>query len=59
VDFDVAWDRRIDGIVDPASGLRANLISRDDLIAAKLVSGKPQDIADVSAIEKAADSGKK
>jgi hypothetical protein len=31
-------------------------ISRDDLIAAKLASGRPQDLADVDAIRKATES---
>jgi hypothetical protein len=44
----------VEGTVDPDSGLTAFFISRDDLIAAKLASGRPQDLADVSAIQKAA-----
>ena len=56
VDFDAAWQRRVEAIVDPASGLKANFISREDLIAGKLASGRPQDIADVDAIRKAAES---
>jgi hypothetical protein len=35
---------------------KANFISRADLIAAKLASGRPQDLADVEAIRKALDS---
>jgi hypothetical protein len=53
IDFDAAWERRVEGVVDPASGLKANFISADDLIAAKLASGRPQDIADADAIRKA------
>ena len=56
VDFDAAWQRRVEAIVDPASGLTANFISREDLIAGKLASGRPQDLADVDAIRKAAES---
>jgi hypothetical protein len=56
VDFDAAWQRRVRDVVDPASGLKANFISADDLIAAKLAAGRPQDIADVDAIRKAAAS---
>ncbi|MBV8093312.1 MAG: hypothetical protein JOY71_08460 [Acetobacteraceae bacterium] len=54
VDFDAAWPRRFRDVIDPASGLKANFISADDLIAAKLAAGRPQDIADVEAIHKAA-----
>ena len=53
VDFDGAWERRVETLIDPTSGLKANFISADDLIASKLASGRPQDIADVDAIRKA------
>jgi Nucleotidyl transferase of unknown function (DUF2204) len=56
VDFGAAWKRRIEDVVDPASGLKASFISADDLIAAKLATARPQDIADVDAIRKAAQS---
>jgi hypothetical protein len=56
VDFDAAWERRVEGVIDTKSGLTAVFISKDDLIAAKLASGRPQDLADVSAIQKALDS---
>jgi hypothetical protein len=56
VDFDAAWERRIETVIDPATGLKANFISADDLIASKLASGRPQDIADADAIRKAAQS---
>ena len=56
VDFDAAWERRVEDVIDAASGLRANFISRDDLIAAKLAAGRPQDLADVDAIKKAGES---
>ncbi len=56
VDFDTAWERRIEGVIDSQSGLMANFISRDDLIAAKLAAGRPQDLADVDAIKRAAES---
>jgi hypothetical protein len=45
VEFDSAWQRRVEDVVDPASGLQATFISRDDLIAAKLACGRPQDLA--------------
>ena len=53
VDFDAAWDRRVETVIDTATGLKANFISADDLIAAKLASGRPQDLADVDAVQKA------
>jgi uncharacterized nucleotidyltransferase DUF6036 len=56
VEFDAAWERRLEAVIDPASGLKANFISRDDLIAAKLASGRPQDIADASALQKGEES---
>src|ERR1017187_38227 len=56
VQFDEAWLRRVEAIVDPASGLTASFIARDDLLAAKPTSGRRQDLADVEAIEKALES---
>jgi len=56
IEFDAAWERRVDDVVDPASGLKVSFISREDLITAKLASGRPQDLADVDAIRKAAES---
>lgn len=56
VDFDTAWERRVETVIDPASGLKANFISAADLIASKLASGRPQDIADADAIRKAVES---
>ena len=56
VDFEAAWERRVEGLIDEATGLKAFFISKDDLIAAKLASGRPQDVADVSAIQKAGES---
>jgi len=54
VDFDCAWQKRVEAVIDPATGLTAPFISSDDLIAAKLAAGRPQDIADVAALRKAA-----
>ena len=53
VDFDRAWQKRVEAVIDPQSGLTACFISREDLIAAKLAAGRPQDIADVAALRKA------
>ena len=50
VDFESAWERRTDIEIDPESGLRAPVISRIDLIAAKLAAGRPQDMIDVAAL---------
>ena len=56
VDFDAAWERRVEGVIDAATGLKAFFISADDLIASKLASGRPQDLADADAIRKAAEA---
>jgi hypothetical protein len=55
IDFDAAWERRVEELIDTATGLKANFISREDLIAAKLAAGRPQDLADVAAIREAAE----
>ena len=55
VDFDSAWEKRVEGVIDTASGLRAYFISGADLMAAKIAAGRPQDIADVEALRKAAE----
>ena len=56
VDFDAAWGRRVETVIDTATGLKANFISADDLIASKLASGRPRDLADVDDIRKAQQS---
>jgi len=56
VDFDRAWEKRVETTVDPDTGLKAFLIFARDLIAAKLAAGRPQDLADVAALRKAAES---
>jgi hypothetical protein len=56
VDFDAAWENRVEIVVDTATGLKANFISADDLIASKLASGRPRDLADVDELRKAAES---
>ena len=33
VEFDAAWERRVEGVIDAATGLKAFFISKDDLIA--------------------------
>jgi hypothetical protein len=56
VDFDAAWERRVETVVDTATGLKASFISAEDLIASKLASGRPQDLADADAIRKATET---
>jgi hypothetical protein len=58
VDFDAAWERRVETVVDPTIGLKANFISADDLIASKLASGRARDLADVEEIRNAAESAR-
>ncbi|MEO8656995.1 MAG: DUF6036 family nucleotidyltransferase [Bryobacteraceae bacterium] len=56
VDFDAAWERRVESVVDATTGLRAKFISADDLIASKLASGRTRDLADVEDIRQAIES---
>ena len=56
VDFDAAWERCVEGVIDPESGLTAFFISRDDLIASKLAVGRLRDLADVEDISEAESS---
>ncbi len=58
VDFESAWERRVEDLIDPKSGLKAFFISAPDLIASKLAAGRPQDIADAEAIRKAAEASR-
>ncbi len=51
VDFDSAWDSRIEIEIDP--GLKVPVISSEDLIKAKLAAGRDQDILDVKAVREA------
>jgi Nucleotidyl transferase AbiEii toxin, Type IV TA system len=54
VAFNAAWKNRVTVKLDEQQGITAHVISRDDLIAAKLASGRPQDLVDVKAIRTAA-----
>ncbi|HLY54882.1 MAG TPA: nucleotidyltransferase [Stellaceae bacterium] len=54
VDFDSAWSRRVMETIDVKTGLQAAFIAADDLIAAKLATGRLQDLADVEALRSAA-----
>src|SRR6185437_385859 len=56
VEFDQAWQRRIEAVIDERTGLKAFVISAEDLIANKTAFGRPYDLADADAIRKAAES---
>ena len=56
VDFENAWKRRVEAVVDLQTGLKAFFISKDDLIASKLAAGRMRDLADVEAIREATES---
>lgn len=56
VEFAQAWEHRIEAVVDERTGLKAFVISADDLIANKTAFGRPYDLADVDAIHKAQES---
>jgi len=58
IDFESAWERRVEGEIDSESGQTAYFISAKDLIASKLAAGRPQDLADASAIQKAIEAKK-
>ena len=59
IDFESAWERRVDCVIDAASGQKAFFISANDLIASKLAAGRPQDLADASAVQKAIEAQEK
>ncbi len=56
VDFDQAWERRVEGVIDPKSNLTVFIISKTDLIASKLAAGRLRDLADVEEIREAQSS---
>jgi hypothetical protein len=56
VDFDAAWERRVEGVMDTKTGLTALFISRDNLIASKPATGRTRDRADVEGIREAGQS---
>ena len=49
VSFDQVWSNRVEGRVN--GFLAAPFIAREDLIANKLKSGRPQDLADVAQLQ--------
>ncbi len=54
IDFDTAWERRVEAVIDDLNGSKALFVSETDLVASKLAAARPQDLADVDAIRKAA-----
>ena len=54
VTFEPAWARRVDVEID---AVRVHVIGREDLIANKRAVGRPRDLRDVRALEKAASVG--
>jgi hypothetical protein len=52
IDFDSAWEKRIDAEID--KGLKVLFIDMESLLAAKLATGRPEDLADVAALRQAA-----
>ena len=53
VNFDEAWERRVEAVIDAATALRAFFISKPDLIASKLAAARTRDLADVEEIREA------
>lgn len=49
VDFEAAWQRRVDATIDDR--LTVPFISRQDLLAAKISAGRPQDLVDAAALK--------
>jgi hypothetical protein len=56
VDFDAAWEQRVEGVIDTETGLTGFFISKDDLIASKLAAGRLRDLADVEEIRESDES---
>ncbi len=52
IDFDSAWSKRVMVSINESEGITVPFISCEDLIASKLASGRPQDLADVDALRK-------
>lgn len=53
MNFDEAWLRRVEGVIDVKTGLTVFFISKPDLIASKLAAGRLRDLADVEEIREA------
>jgi predicted nucleotidyltransferase len=54
LEFEKAWQQRVEVDFD---GLSVKFISRDDLIAAKKASGRPQDLIDADLLSQNTDDG--
>jgi len=55
IGFDEAWGRRVEEMIDSTTGQKAFFISAKDFIANKLAAGRPQDLADVAAVQRASE----
>ena len=53
VEFNQAWERRIEEVIDERTGLKVFIISAEDLIANKLALGRLSDLADADAVQTA------
>jgi hypothetical protein len=53
IEFDAAWQRRVEDVVDEKTGLKATFISAEDLIISKEATGRLQDLADADAVKRA------
>jgi uncharacterized nucleotidyltransferase DUF6036 len=53
VEFEQAWEHRLEAVIDNQTGLKAFVISADDLIANKTAFGRPYDVADADAVRTA------
>ncbi len=53
LEFEHAWERRVEVDFD---GLPVLFICREDLIAAKIASGRPQDVIDAEALSQSGES---
>jgi len=53
VEFDQAWEHRVEVVAEADSGLKVPFISADDFIANKTALGRAQDLADVEAVRRA------
>jgi uncharacterized nucleotidyltransferase DUF6036 len=53
VQFEACWSNRVEVPLDAEEPVSANFIAAEDLIAAKIASGREQDLADAHAIRRA------
>jgi len=53
VQFEACWPTRVEVLLDAKNPFAATFISAEDLIAAKIASGREQDLADAHAIRRA------